>query len=379
MNELLLELIRPSATVIRADTVERITRQTDWRAFCSLAYRTGFAPLAYERLRRHPALVPRDVLEWLRSQYYQTTCRNLIQLNTLQEVTTKLSTGGIPVLVLKGLVLAYFGLGLRVRSFSDLDLLVQRQNLQAVRQILRSLGYLEVPGPPHAFHQRYLRVHPGPPAGIEVHFDLIERGGSSFCPDLASIWAGSTEVRLLGHIVRAPELSDHLLLVMMQLPHHDWALRLLADVAHVVFRWGGVIDWKSLVERAESWRMRFLVGSTLYVSTALLNVALPPHVGSLFRPESYFRRVQWHIAKEVAMQHLAYKPRPEIFRIAAIFMTDRPKEVGRLWQQALRSIGNRRTDPILVRTVQRLLVGVLSLPALFAILFRGLFSRSLRI
>ncbi len=377
MNNLLLELIRPSAIAIPPSSVERLTRQTDWRAFCSLAHRTSLAPLAYDRLRRHPAFVPEDILDWLRTQYYETVGRNLLQLNNAHEVTAKLSAGGIPVLVLKGLVLAHFGLGLRVRRFSDLDLLVRRHDVEAAATILRSLGYFEVPGPPHGFHQGYIRVNHGPPAGIEVHFDLIDRYDSTIRPDVASVWDRSLEFNILGHSVRAPELSDHLLLAMIQLANHSWPPRLLADIAALASRWSQVIDWESLVARAEAWRMRALMGSTLHIMTSMLQVHLPASVRSYVEPESYLRRVQWHIARQAATEHLSYRPSAKIFRIASVFMVDQLSAVTRLsTRRTFFATGNYGPSRIFSGPVQRFVAGVSSLPRLLRILFKGMIPMS---
>jgi len=379
MNKLLLELIRPSANVTLPETIERLTHRVDWPSFCSLAYRTRLASLAYVQLRKYAANVPKDVLDWLRNQYYETTARNLLQLNNLFEVTTRLSNAKIPVLALKGPVLAHFGLGFRVRNFSDLDLLVQHSDLGAVARLLGSLGYVEAHYPPHPFHRRYLRAHCGPAAIIEVHFDLAELIDSSVRPDVPSIWARSSEITFLGgRSVRAPELTDHLLLAMIQLPHHHWAPRLVADFGAIMSRCGDMIDWEGLVPRAEAWGMRALLGSTLHVLSSLLRVDLPQELRSRLKPD-YFRRMQWHVARLAVEENLSYGRHLAIFRIASVLMVDQPSDVVRLLGQ---SVYFRNEDIPKIRAfsggMKRFMAGIASLPSLFGILLRSATPTNLR-
>ncbi len=379
MNRLLLELIRPSAAAITPSTLERLAPQTDWHTFCSLAYRTGLAPLAYERLRRHSRLVPADILSWLRAQYYETYARNLVQFNNLRQATAKLSLLGIPVLALKGHTLAHLGLGLHVRTFSDLDLLVHRYDIAAVAVALRSLGYVEVFGPPHGFHQSFIRVNYGPPAGIEVHFDLVDRSDASVRPDAASIWNRAMEVNILGHIVRTPEPSDHLLLTIIQLASHNWTPRLLADIGALVSRWGDMFDWEGLMARVQTWRMEALWGSTLHIVDSMLHVTLPQQVRDYVRPESYFRRVQCRVARQAFQEHLSYRPNERIFRIASVLMVDHLSEVAPLWRR--RTFPTTRDDqrgPVGPPALRRLKAGVFAMPSLVGILFKSAVPMSLR-
>ncbi len=379
MNHLLLELIRPSAVAAGPSCLEQLGPQTDWHAFCSLAYRTGLAPLVYERLRRYSRFVPADILSWLRAQYYETYARNLLQFNNLNEVTAKLSLLGIPVLALKGHVLAKLGLGFHVRSFSDLDLLVHRGDVYAVTAILQSLGYVELLGPPHGFHKGYVRLSQGPPAGIELHFDVVDRSDASVQPDLASIWDRAVEVNILGHIVKTPELPDHLLLLIIQLANHSWGPRHLADIGALVSRWGDAFDWQGLTIRAESWRMNALWGSTLNILYSILHVNLPQQTRNCVEAESYFRRVQWQIAKQAVLEQLSYRPNERILRLASVLMVDQLTEVVPNWsRRTFPTSSNSQTDRVMPGALRRLKAGISSVPSLLGILFKSAAPMSFR-
>lgn len=371
MNNLLLELIRPSAGITLEDTVEKLTHKVDWLSFCSLTYRTGLAPLAHVRLRWYASFVPRDVMDWLRNQYYETAARNLLLLNTLRETTTGLSTAGIPVLALKGPVLAHFGLGLDVRCFYDLDLLVHREDFDAAAEILKMLGFVETGDPAHEFHRSYLRVKGGPRSVVELHFDLVDHTYSPVRPDIHGIWDRSAKVDAFGRCVYVPELCDHLLLLMIQILKHNWPPRLLADFAELCTRWGDSIDWEHLVTRGEIWGMKTLVRATLCVASSMLRIHLPRAVQNLIEAESYFRRVQWHVVQRVVAEQLDERPNRGILRMAPICALDRFDQMFRMSLRNVISVDGAHWTRHFSGIGRGLLSGASSLPSLLGILIRS--------
>ncbi len=373
MSILFLELIRPTSVALTPRDVERLTRQTNWPTFCSLVHQSGLAPLVYERLGKHARFLPEGVSEWLKLQYDQTIERNSFLFNEFKHVTTTLSNAGIAVMVFKGPVLAFLGLGLKVRTFHDLDLLVQRRDVEAVAERMKALGYGEVLDAPHPYHHRYMRTDGDFRAVVELHFDLVDPV-RSYVPDVAAIWDRSVVVDMFGHAARVPELSDHLLLTMMQLPHHHWTPRLLADIAQLVSRWGNTIDWTSLVARANAWGMRALVGSTLYTVASVLHVTLPEQARNCIVPETYFRRVQWHIARQAAAEQFV-QPSPKFWRLAQYLVLDRFGDVPWLVvRRAFRADGTDRVGRSPSSILRRLLLGALGLAPLLAVLVKSAFK-----
>jgi len=317
-------------------------------------------------------VVPKEFLDWLQRRYLDTVATNLLQLNTLGRVTATLSTNGILALAIKGVVLADLGVGLDARKSSDLDLLMHPYHLEAVDKILGSLGYVCVPSS-HSFHKGYVRAMYGPQVSIEVHFDLVDRTDYTMRPDIIGIWQRSTEVEIMGNTLRVPDLMDHFLVLLMQLPRHNWAPRLLADTGALVSRWGDAIDWTTLMSRAETWGIEALLGSALHVVNSELRVDLPKHVRDWIKPKSYFRRIQWHIARETFVENLAYRRRIKAGRLATVFMPDRISDVARLGRGAFSPPRNGKREGAFSNRIHSVLGALSSLPSLIEILLKSVF------
>ncbi len=359
MNELIASLIRPSAR-LSPDAVERLAGLQDWGAFCALVGKTGCAPLIHDRLRDHMQNVPRDVSDWLKASHDRTIERNRQLLDELNAVTRLLSAREIPALVLKGPVLAFLGTGLQTRSFSDLDLLVRPDGLMGASAALRSRGFVELRSA-HPFHRVFVKMAAPLSTVVELHFDLIDRE-RRYTPQLSGVWDGAVTIDLPGCTVSTPSITDHLLLTLMQLPHHWWSLRLLVDIVHVATRWTTTIEWGPFMTKARAWGMRALAGSTLHAAASLLHLALPAAVVRFAEPETYVHRLQWHLVREALSEQLRLDP-PRLGHAASCLVLDQPGlapglVVGTVFRHSLSCTGRRFWN------------GLATVPSLLAILSR---------
>jgi hypothetical protein len=333
VRQILLKLLAPSAPPSEWQTATHLARPADWGTFCGILHRCGLAAYAYQRVSGAASTLPEPVAAWLRVQHEHAAERNLVLLRELHAVTAHLLKHGVPALVLKGPVLAHLGVGTLVRTYHDLDVLVPRPEFPRAVEALRTLGFVEHPEA-HGFHQAMVRVRPAPapPAAVEVHFDLADYG-HPYAPDVLGVWDRAIDVEIRGLVVRAPELTDHLLLTIMQLPHHHFGPRLMLDIACIVHAHGAEVNWEHLIERANAWEMRALVGSALYVLGSLLQVPLPARVSAFAEPAGYVRGVQWRIARRAFLDHLSRSPGGKTADVAPFVMVDRVRSMGYLLRQ----------------------------------------------
>lgn len=361
MIETMTALARPWSSP-PPTTVEGLARLSDWAGFCALVANAGCAALLHERLREHDHAVPRNVSAWLQVQHAQTRANNRRLLEELHRITGVLDTCEIPALILKGPVLALLGTGLSVRPFHDLDLLVRPEDLVRTMKALRPLGFAEVRSE-HPYHRILVRAA-APATVIEVHFDLIdaERG---YTPTLSGIWTRAGTFDLPECTVSAPSITDHLLLTIMQLPHHHWDPRVMIDVAYLFTRWGGVIDWERFAHEAHAWRMRVLTGATLRATASLLELALPPAVSRLAEPGSYLERVQWRLVEQALLERFRLGP-PRIGRAASCVVVDRPAAMLPLAVRTVLKSGGQGGWSSIPRVGRRFWMGMASVPALLA-------------
>ncbi|MDR7483327.1 MAG: nucleotidyltransferase family protein [Armatimonadota bacterium] len=374
MDDLLLEIVRPSVRLAPA-RLEQLAHRTAWMPFCARAHRTMLAPLVYDRLRRFAAMLPRDVVEWLRHQYYFSVGRNLSLLHHLREINAQLARNGVSPLVLKGPGLAHFGMGVNLRLFGDVDILVRREELRAVGAVLRALGYEKPGSAGHPYHVPYVRSDGGLATVVEVHFDLVDRV-RGITPDVDGVRARAVSVEVSGCAMRVPGVADQFLLTTMQLGHHHWAARLLVDVAFLAARWACTVDWAAMLLKADAWGMGALARSTLYVVSTLLGVSLPEQVARQVRPGGYARRVQWLVAMAAALEQFR-SPGGGISWLAPYIVLDDVGRVpGLLVRRALfpNVYGPEGTGAL--SRGRRLLVVCSTLPELLKMLWIGVDRRS---
>lgn len=364
MNELIATLLRPAAE-LTPEAVERLAGVRDWNIFCALVDKTGCAALIHARLGEYAQHLPVDVRDRLQAHHDRTIENNRRLLDELRSVTARLSSRGIGALVLKGPILALWGTGLDTRPFHDLDLLVRREDLAGTSGALRSAGFAEVQSG-NPYHRVFVRMTPAPPVIVEVHFDIVD-GERRYVPELSGVWDRAVTVDLPGFAVSAPGVADHLLLTVMQLPHHLWSLRLLVDIAYVATRWESVIDWPGFAERARAWRMRALTGSTIHAAASLFHLTLPPGAARLVEPKTYVQRVQWHLVLEALSEQLRPSS-PRLGQAASWLIFDDPGTALALVVETLARTGSQGGWKDLSSIGRRLGVGAASAPALMAIL-----------
>lgn len=316
----------PSAIMAQDDDAGgTAAKDVDWMSVCALSHRCRIAPVLYQCLRGARRSAPPDVLEWFRTQYYETVARNLALQNELRDVLGWLSEARVPVIVLKGLALAHLGTGL-ARTSHDIDVLIHDEVLPHVDALLERHGYQALPGYSHDFHKRYRRPTPSGLRVVEVHFALSDRP-RPYRPDVAGIWERSEATEAFGAPARVPALQDHLLLALMQIPHHHWAMRLLVDVWQVTLRWERAIPWPEFLARARTWQMDALTRSTFHALGTMFEAPIPSDLMARSQPRGYFERVQWQIARGAMAEQLELPFRPRMTWIAPFVMVDHARDV----------------------------------------------------
>lgn len=368
-------LAAPTASIRQGGGVS-VPEGMDWTLLCAVTHRCRIAPVIYQCMRTASLPLPPDVMTWFRVQYYDAIARNLAQLNELRNLLGWLADAEIPAIVLKGPALAHFGVG-AARVFHDLDILIHDGDLGRVDSILRRHGHRDWPGPPHDFHRTYIRQAASGTRVLEVHFDISDRPRACK-PDTAGIWDRSRITTIFDVPMRVPELSDQLLLTIMQLPHHHWEMRLVVDVWQVVLRWGDVIDWRVFLERAGAWQMSVLTRSTLHALGTMFGVPVAPQAMSVSKPSGYFERVQWRVARCAIAEQLEYPFRPKVTWAAPFLMADRAREVSAMLIRRSLGAGGSPEESMVTKATRRSGATFAALPALGKVLLGSIGRASLR-
>jgi hypothetical protein len=271
-----------------------------WPLFLKRARAHQVIPLLYQRLS---ALgfphVPDAVQEELKRVFAANALRNILLAKELARVLHLLVDNHIPVIPLKGVVLAeslYGDVALRVCA--DMDILVPKENVIDAFQILTSSGYsshLAVPGLLRLL-RRYGKdceligaedAHSYP---LELHCGLVW-GGPLERALQEQMWKEATRKTLLGVDVFALSAEWEFLYLAVHAARHGWiSLKWFADLDRICRRPG--VDWEGVSRKANWLGWQDVVGSCLAVCARLFETPVDPLLASKNPPKwSHFRRV----------------------------------------------------------------------------------------
>jgi hypothetical protein len=228
--------------------------QLSWEKTLGFACQLGIGPLLYARLGELSVRdkIPVDVLRQGKAHCFSSQARNMKVYAELKTALEALTGGGLPVIVLKGAVLAelvYQHVGLR--TMADVDLLVDKKNLDKAGSILERLGYVpdEHHRDKHWYREHHHHMVPYVSSDgsmtIEIHWHIIERTAFNDLP-IEELWAHARAVKIASVPCLALSAEHMLLHVGLHLSspnRFQGQLRGLYDVAELLRRYGDDLDW----------------------------------------------------------------------------------------------------------------------------------------
>lgn len=266
----------------------------DWRALLEEAEKRALTLTLYYRLRvaHGEALVPEWVWEHLQTVYLAATARNMVMLHHAAEMLKALQERGIEVIVLKGLYLVeqvYPEIGLR--TFSDLDLLVRREQLADALSLMQNQGYrLSTWYDPQAQNTDIKHLPPLEKAQhptLELHWSILEED-EPFAIEAAGLWERAVEATIAGVKTRALDPEDLLLHLSLHFTYQHrlrGGLRNLYDIAEVLEQRSAKMNWQKLLATAQQWGVQRVTWLTFQLLKAITRVPAPKEVMTALLPE----------------------------------------------------------------------------------------------
>lgn len=263
-----------------------LSQITDWPYLFSLASQHGVTPLVYQFLHdAAPAALPDPCLLELQQGSRDRTMHSLRLTSDLLDVLLLFDLEGIPAVPFKGPALAAELYGdLALRDFSDIDILIQRQDVARAKQTLVAHGYVtDLPADP-AQQAAYLR------ARYELHFTaqsgtVIEIHQSFLAPffsvdfDYPETWRRLEQKRFCGTEILALAPGDLLLALCAHGTKHGWSrLIWICDIARLLALRGGEVDWPRLLKRAARMGASRMLLLGISLAHDLLDAPAPPEV-----------------------------------------------------------------------------------------------------
>jgi hypothetical protein len=222
-------------------TVRLAQTGLDWEALAEAAEYHGLAPILHRAVNDAcPELVPEKIASRLRDCYRDSARRNLIFSGDLLSLLDAFEVEGIAVMPLKGPVLAEaLYLDPVLRPFSDLDILVRKQDVAAALQLLAREGYRL------GAHLARLPVH----ILLRLEFEVLLRrermapvdlqweigvADYPFCYAMEFLWRSQRKGTILGREVASLSPESLMLFLCVHGAKHVWSrLQWLGDVARL--------------------------------------------------------------------------------------------------------------------------------------------------
>ncbi|MCU0963112.1 MAG: nucleotidyltransferase family protein [Pirellulaceae bacterium] len=278
--------------------LERLTaRPLDWQRVLAQAEFHGVLPLMYGHVGRR-GIGPDQVREPLRVAARQTLARNMEFTAELGRLTERLQTQGVRFLWFKGPVAAEMcGSEIGLRSYSDLDLLIDYEAFPRCCDLLTRAGYApQFPLSPPWLERQFREsealhfFHASRPRAIDVHWQL-SGARYSFAVKTRDVWPRAREVTLDNTLIPTLAVDDTLLYYCLHAAKHDWSrLKWLIDIAEIV-RAYPQFDWQEAWLRWSSAHNPYLVGVGLKLAADLLEAPIPSEILASLPPDARFARV----------------------------------------------------------------------------------------
>lgn len=280
--KLLLACSRPQ---VDSDNAKRICallkEEMDWAWIIKAARAHGVMPLLYRHLKAAcPGAVPPEIYLDLKKVYLLNARRNLILARELIGIVKDLREHGIEAVPFKGPVLSMMACGdITCRSFSDLDIMVSKDDVLLAKDVFLSRGYR----PQVAFTAKqektilknvceynFVRGHPS--IVVEVHWRF--HTDYYYVPPIEGIWSRLVSINLEGVPIPSFSANDLVLVLSSHAAKHDWStLKFISDFAGLIS--GSQIDWNWVAECAEKAGLLRIVHINLILAKDLLDAQIP--------------------------------------------------------------------------------------------------------
>ncbi len=309
-DELLLLCSRAKTDAETRARIQAITSspvEVDWNYVYQLARRHSVFPLVYSQLSTVAAAsVPPAQLARLKADCQSNAVRNLFLTAELCRLVQMLAAAGIEAVPYKGPALAVYAYGkVGLRRFVDLDILVRKADTLSAKELLIAQGF--VCSAPWTSAQQALLLNTQHNLSltreegrivVELHWEVAS---SLFASSLqAENFWGRLETMCLNNVaVKTLSAEDLLLSLCVHGCKHLWErLAWICDVAELI-KTRTDLNWRGLVERAESTGNDRMLLLGLHLANHLLNAPLPEHLMSKLAADPRVASLGYQVSKRI--------------------------------------------------------------------------------
>ena len=278
-----------------------LRRDLNWPAVLQKSKTEGISCLLYHNLLQFRHLVPKDIWNSLTEIYYTNTSRNIRIYRQISAVLASLNQEGLAVIPLKGIFLAEKVYGnIALRKIGDIDLLIKRQDLPRIDQVLGNLGYhtpIQKKLLSYAIKKAYLnsidyfkgdRKSPT----LHLHWHIVNVSLPTYMYSQAIQMERFWQFSQASTLAAAPTFEfspEHLIIYLSEhaVKHSFDRLILLSDIDAVIKRYEGKIDWEKLIQEAKGLGMQRQLFYSLYLTKDFLDADIPERALSSIEPKRW--------------------------------------------------------------------------------------------
>ena len=216
----------------------------------------------------HQHFIPIHLLNLLKQQMVRQTAWNLLLTKELGRILAACQQRGIACIPIRGPVLAVQLYGdCSMRQMDDLDLLVHREDLSALKEIFDQLGYAQHeqrPGFLEAFSYSLEFIHPQYGVIVEPHWTLVYPpfiGTTAMEP----VWARAVKQRVMDMDTWTLSQADLVLHLCLHLLHKGEHTPLLwyYELDTLIRQMRSPLDWNVFVHQAQAMGQAGLITDVL--------------------------------------------------------------------------------------------------------------------
>lgn len=309
------------------------TDSFNWEFFVKTVFFHHMNPLVYHTLSKtfDNGHLPQDSIASLRSSYLTNAAYNTWLWDQFRQINTLCAQGGIPLVALRGIVFSHtFYPSSQLRLMQDIDVLVHREDVFRMRDILRGQGYHEIGDSlrdeymlEHGSGTNFIKYEGRFKAIFNVHWEVAAARPYKIC--LSDLWDRIETVNVDGISVTTLSKEDCLISLALHLRRHTRALALkfIFDIAEFLRLYSQKIDWEYIEKNSKLNHMR----SVMYFALSMADMLFTAPV-----PEGVKARLRLPLIKRALIQSLV--KRENFFRLSKIkgillrlLLFDRSKDV----------------------------------------------------
>lgn len=283
MNNTQKQIIYMLSAAIRKKNVKfRSDEKINWNEVLEESEAHKVTPLIYSSINRAEALniMDESTLNTLKKNVFKSSITQSSHIKNVASVLERFNNAGIPIIVLKGLVVRDYYPIPDLRTMCDADVLVHEEDLEKVSALMISLGFNQIKEKDD--HGAHIVFYKGSTV-FEVHWTLINdrffKGDKSFEDKL---WDDAMDVTVGGVKTKSLSLEDlavHLCTHMaVHLAYSGFGVRQLTDLVVLVEKKGHLIDWKAFLNKSKECGVYTFAIAIFNICNRLFDMEMPKEI-----------------------------------------------------------------------------------------------------